>query len=163
MSGDMINTSNAIKEQDIFTDGFGGFTGDALTSMFDINQDGVVDGEELSHLESSNLLYALNDISPVEAKAYNDSEFKLRDGRAIAGIVPDDYTDQDRADFIKILNEGLVGLEDIEADGSKVVVIEPRHTYGEYDKVTNHKISENLEEDMKERTYLEKTEFLTSH
>lgn len=80
MSGDLINTEIAIDNRDIFERGYGNFSSKSINELFDVNNDGVVSGEEKSTMESLGLLPTLNSISPLVARAFSDENFRLQTG-----------------------------------------------------------------------------------
>jgi hypothetical protein len=80
MSGELIDNQNYVKKKDIFNQGIGNFSSKSINELFDVNEDGYVDGVEKDRMISNGVLNTIESINPVVARAFNDENFRLSTG-----------------------------------------------------------------------------------
>lgn len=80
MSGELLNTSNFIKQRNI-TSGLGGFSSGSINELFDLDGDGKASPLELDRAENAGLINEMESIHPAVARAFSDDTFALQTGQ----------------------------------------------------------------------------------
>jgi hypothetical protein len=147
MSGELINTQNAIDKKDIFNRGTGNFSSKSINELFDVDGDGNVSGVEKELMGSMGVLNSLDSISPAVAHAFKTENFRIQTGSYL--------TESQRVTRDKLLlsiNKTLMleRLKDIDIK-KRINEEEPAVDNSELD--TN-----DLQEDIKHRQYLNRAE-----
>jgi len=152
MSGELIDNQSYIEKKDIFTNGYGNFSSGSIKELFDVNNDGHIEGVEKDRMLSAGLLNTLESINPLVARAYNDPNFRINNGFFLTD------EQQLRKNKIKLLIDKILLMSQLEDIKNK-----RKNRFNE-EKLNIEKNEEldleirDLQEDLKERQYLEQSE-----
>ena len=152
MSGELIDNKRYIEKENIFNNGYGDFSSGSIKELFDVNNDNYIDGVEKDRMLSAGLLNTLDSINPLVARAYNDPNFMINNGFFLTD------EQQLRKNKINLLIKKILLMSQLEDIKNK------RKDRFNEEKLNIEKNEEldlkirDLQEDLKERQYLEQSE-----
>lgn len=152
MSGELIDNKSYIEKKDIFNNGYGDFSSGSINQLFDVNNDGYVDAVEKDRMLSAGMLNTLESIHPLVARAYNDPNFLINNGFFLTD------EQQLRKNKIKLLINKILLMSELEDIKNKRKDRFNEENLNIEKNEEEMDLIQNLQEDLKERQYLEQTE-----
>lgn len=152
MSGELIDNKSYIEKKDIFNNGYGDFSSGSINQLFDVNNDGYVDAVEKDRMLSAGMINTLESIHPLVARAYNDPNFLINNGFFLTD------EQQLRKNKIKLLINKILLMSELEDIKNKRKDRFNEENLNIEKNEEEMDLIQNLQEDLKERQYLEQTE-----
>ena len=146
MSGELINTQRFVDGKNIFKRGTGGFSSKSINEIFDVDSSGDVSGVERDLMSSVGAINALDSISPAVAFAFRNENFRIQQG---CYLTENQKVSRDK--LVLAINKSLM-LDRLKAIPEKRIdEDQPNTENGDLD-------TGNLQEDIKHRQYLDRSE-----
>ena len=120
----------------------------SYNTLFDLNDDGKISGVEADRMESAGLYNTLESVSPLIAKAFSNSNFRIN---RMSMLTPDEL--QLRRKMFEI-----IGYHKAKWEEAKINRRMPTEKVYDEEDDEFEEMTQDLNSDLRDRTYLEQTE-----